>query len=598
MLRGSVDFPAEVVRARLYVTAHGLYVAYAQRAPGGRGRPRPRLDRATSTGCATRPTTSPSSSRPGDQRAGRSCSATAGTAAGSASSGDRAIVRRPARPPGAARDHDRRRRRARARHRRARGPRTESGDPRRRPLRRAAHRPAPAAPTQHGHRRSTSSTPTCAAWSPPDGPPVRVTEVLPARRGLVLAVRSHAGGLRPERRRLGAAARPRCGGRDRGRRPPRRGARARRARRRGPCARPRRPTPTCSPADDERGAGAAASRSTASATPRSPAWPDLRRRRRRGRRRRLATCAARAGSAPRTPLLEPLPRERRVGHARQLPRRADRLPAARRAARVDRRHPGLRAHRHLPVRQRRLPHLVAGRPGRRAAAGRVGPVRHPRRARTTPSPAAAAWGDAATIVPWVLYQRTGDRGLLERQLPEHARLGRPDGRARRARTGSGPAASSSATGSTRPRRRTSRAAAKADPDVVATAHLARSADVVARGRASARRRRRRRRALRRPRGRGPRGVRPRVRHPGGRVAQRRADGLRAGARVGPAADGRAAAAAGQRLADLVRVCGLPHQHRLRRHARSITDALCSAGDARRRLPAAAADAAARRGSTP
>jgi alpha-L-rhamnosidase len=32
-------------------------------------------------------------------------------------------------------------------------------------------------------------------------------------------------------------------------------------------------------------------------------------------------------------------------------------------------------------------------------------------------PSGAAWGDAATIVPWTLYRRTGDRGVLERQLP-------------------------------------------------------------------------------------------------------------------------------------------------------------------------------------
>src|SRR4051794_23502344 len=32
-------------------------------------------------------------------------------------------------------------------------------------------------------------------------------------------------------------------------------------------------------------------------------------------------------------------------------------------------------------------------------------------------PATAAWGDAATIVPWVMYERTGDAGLLARQLP-------------------------------------------------------------------------------------------------------------------------------------------------------------------------------------
>jgi alpha-L-rhamnosidase len=31
--------------------------------------------------------------------------------------------------------------------------------------------------------------------------------------------------------------------------------------------------------------------------------------------------------------------------------------------------------------------------------------------------AVAGWGDAAAIVPWVLYQRFGDRGLLERQWP-------------------------------------------------------------------------------------------------------------------------------------------------------------------------------------
>jgi alpha-L-rhamnosidase len=33
------------------------------------------------------------------------------------------------------------------------------------------------------------------------------------------------------------------------------------------------------------------------------------------------------------------------------------------------------------------------------------------------SPAAAAWGDAATLVPWTVYRRTGDRQVLARQLP-------------------------------------------------------------------------------------------------------------------------------------------------------------------------------------
>ncbi len=34
-----------------------------------------------------------------------------------------------------------------------------------------------------------------------------------------------------------------------------------------------------------------------------------------------------------------------------------------------------------------------------------------------PGPATAAWGDAATLVPWTLYERLGDLGLLARQLP-------------------------------------------------------------------------------------------------------------------------------------------------------------------------------------
>ena len=97
----------------------------------------------------------------------------------------------------------------------------------------------------------------------------------------------------------------------------------------------------------------------------------------RGRRRghrpaphRLVRLVARAA--------QPLPRERRLGHARQLRRRPDRLPAARRAPRLDRRHPGLLADRELPVRQRRVPQHLAGRSGRRAAEGRLRAVRRPR----------------------------------------------------------------------------------------------------------------------------------------------------------------------------------------------------------------------------
>ena len=37
----------------------------------------------------------------------------------------------------------------------------------------------------------------------------------------------------------------------------------------------------------------------------------------------------------------------------------------------------------------------------------------------------AAWGDAAVIVPWVLYRRTGDLGHAPPPVSEHARLGGP-----------------------------------------------------------------------------------------------------------------------------------------------------------------------------
>ena len=95
-----------------------------------------------------------------------------------------------------------------------------------------------------------------------------------------------------------------------------------------------------------------------------------------------------------------------------------------------------------------------------------------------PGPATAAWGDAATIVPWVLYQRTGDRGLLERQLlsmrgwvDRMAALAGPD------LLWAGGFQFGDWLDPAAPPDDPFRA--KADPDVIATAHLARSAEVVA-----------------------------------------------------------------------------------------------------------------------
>ena len=90
----------------------------------------------------------------------------------------------------------------------------------------------------------------------------------------------------------------------------------------------------------------------------------------------------------------------------------------------------------------------------------------------------AAWGDAATIVPWTLYQRTGDLDILRRQLPSMrawvdcvAELAGPD------RIWSGGFQYGDWLDPTAPPEEPGRA--KAHPDVVATAHFARSSWLVA-----------------------------------------------------------------------------------------------------------------------
>ncbi len=167
-----------------------------------------------------------------------------------------------------------------------------------------------------------------------------------------------------------------------------------------------------------------------------------------------------------------------MGHARQLRRRADRLPAARRAARLDRRHPGLLPHRELPVRQRRVPR-PAGWPTSPPSSRRTARCRSSyRTCSSTPRPATAAWGDAATIVPWVIYERTGDAALLARQLPSmRAWVDRMAELAGGDLLWSGGFQFGDWLDPTAPPDNPFRA--KADPDVIATAHLARSAEVVA-----------------------------------------------------------------------------------------------------------------------
>jgi alpha-L-rhamnosidase len=94
-----------------------------------------------------------------------------------------------------------------------------------------------------------------------------------------------------------------------------------------------------------------------------------------------------------------------------------------------------------------------------------------------PGPATAAWGDAATIVPWVIYQRTGDRDLLERQLPSmRAWVDRMAALAGSNHLWAGGFQFGDWLDPAAPPEDPFRA--KADPDVIATAHLARSAEIV------------------------------------------------------------------------------------------------------------------------
>ncbi|MEU1972716.1 family 78 glycoside hydrolase catalytic domain [Microbacterium sp. NPDC019599] len=92
--------------------------------------------------------------------------------------------------------------------------------------------------------------------------------------------------------------------------------------------------------------------------------------------------------------------------------------------------------------------------------------------------ATAAWGDAATVVPWVLWQRTGDRGILERQLPSmRAWVDHVASVAGADLIWRGGIQYGDWLDPTAPADDPFNA--KSDPDVVATAHFARSAEIVA-----------------------------------------------------------------------------------------------------------------------
>ncbi|KQR39354.1 alpha-L-rhamnosidase [Microbacterium sp. Leaf159] len=91
---------------------------------------------------------------------------------------------------------------------------------------------------------------------------------------------------------------------------------------------------------------------------------------------------------------------------------------------------------------------------------------------------AAAWGDAATVVPWTLWQTTGDAGVLEQQFESmRSWVDRIAASAGDDLIWRGGFQYGDWLDPTAPH--DDAAAAKADPDVVATAHFARSARIVA-----------------------------------------------------------------------------------------------------------------------
>ena len=251
----------------------------------------------------------------------------------------------------------------------------------------------------------------------------------------------------------------------------------------------------------------------------------------------------------------------------------------------------------VPLRLHRRAAELAARPRRRAAPRRHPcPNFHPWIDCGFPNDPAAAWGDAAVIVPWTLYRRTGDLGILERPVRQHARLGRPGRSPSPARPGLwstgfqlgdwlDPAAPPDRPGDSR-----------TDAHLVATAYHARTAGswptpprcsadapttsgtpAIAERAAAA--------------------FRDAVRVAIGRVVSDTATALALAIVLRPARRRRAASRAGQPAGRAGREGDYLIQHRLRRHADHLRRAR-RAGAHRRRVPPAAAGRAARRGSTP
>ena len=177
---------------------------------------------------------------------------------------------------------------------------------------------------------------------------------------------------------------------------------------------------------------------------------------------------------------QPAPRERPLEHARQLRRPADGLPAARRAARLDRGHPGVRPGGVVPLRLPGLPRVVAAGPRRRAGASSA-PSRRTSRGSTSSSRCCRRRRGA---MPRSSCRGCCTSGSATSNCSGGSTTACGRGSIRSpswpVRIISGTRGSSSATGSTPPRRPTIPALARTDAALVATAYHAHTARLLAR----------------------------------------------------------------------------------------------------------------------
>ena len=146
---------------------------------------------------------------------------------------------------------------------------------------------------------------------------------------------------------------------------------------------------------------------------------------------------------------QPAAAQHHVGPEGQLPGRAHRLPPARRAARLDRRRPGLRPHGGVQHGRRGVLHQVARRRRGRSVRRRARAARDPERAQRQPDVAAGRVGCVGRCGG---HHSLDDVPHLRRHAPprtpvrQHGQVGRVRADARRRRTSSGTATRTSATG--------------------------------------------------------------------------------------------------------------------------------------------------------